>query len=196
MEHTKAMPDPYLSKDWGEGEDIKIEGPDKELRQKMDNYKDGPRWHPFKNSYIRMKKREGAREVVKEPKQPKQKEGGIRKKVLKKVLKKEAGLSTSDKFMFGNLLAAGAAGQPGYNELKNAEISDEEKELTKKLKEYAKEKGIEVEKAESFSPSYDPDENKIYFNEEKHRPEFLAHELGHAESFNEGHVKNLRKKFI
>jgi hypothetical protein len=59
--HQKAMPDAHLSKDWNLGEDIEIEGPDKELRMKMDNWKGGPRWHPSDNKYIKMKLREGAK---------------------------------------------------------------------------------------------------------------------------------------
>ena len=55
------MPDAHLSKDWNLGEDIEIEGPDKELRMKMDNWKGGPRWHPSDNKYIKMKVREGAK---------------------------------------------------------------------------------------------------------------------------------------
>ena len=56
-QRTNAMREPKLSKDWGEGEDIEIDGPDRQLRMKMDNYLGGNRWHPFQNKFIKMKRR-------------------------------------------------------------------------------------------------------------------------------------------
>lgn len=57
-----SIDNPPLSKDWGEGEDIEIEGVDRQLRMKMDNFLGGKRWHPSKNKYIKMKLRQGAKE--------------------------------------------------------------------------------------------------------------------------------------
>lgn len=53
----KEMDKPPLSEDWGEGEDIKIKGLDRDLLMKMDNMAGGPRWHPFKNYMIKLRKR-------------------------------------------------------------------------------------------------------------------------------------------
>lgn len=53
---TRAMKKPYLSKDWNEGENIKIDGLDRNLRMQMDNVNGGPRWHPRQSFHNRMVK--------------------------------------------------------------------------------------------------------------------------------------------